>query len=54
MAIEKINNNMYQKGIAENYKNYVNEGAAEKKTKPMLKPEKESVLAKGFKIDAKA
>jgi hypothetical protein len=54
MAIEKVNNNLYQKGISENYKNMVNENAAQKKTKPMLQPKKESVLAKGFKIDAKA
>ncbi len=54
MAIEKINNNMYQKGIAENYKNYVNESAAEKKTKPMMEVKKEEDLNKGFKIDTKA
>jgi hypothetical protein len=54
MAIEKINNNMYQKGIAANYKNYVNKSAAESKTKPMMQPKKESVLHKGFKVDTRA
>lgn len=54
MAIEKVNVNTYRKGIAENYKNYVNESAAERKTKPMLEPKKTNVLQKGFKIDTKA
>jgi hypothetical protein len=54
MAIEKINNNMYKKGITENFKNYVNEGGAQKKTKPMLEVKKEGIVSKGFKIDKKA
>ncbi len=54
MAIEKINNNMYRKGIAEYYQNHIDKNAGDKKTKSMMEPEKEGVLSKGFKIDTKA
>jgi hypothetical protein len=55
MAIGKVNTT-YSKGIAENYKNHVNEseGSMKKKTKPMLEVKNEGVVNKGFKIDKKA
>jgi hypothetical protein len=56
MAIEKLNNTTFNKGVGENFQNRVKESGylAQKKTKPMVEHKKEGVVQKGFKIDKKA
>ena len=53
MAIEKVNNTTYSKGIAENYRNYVKESdnLGQKKTKPMMEMKKEEVVVMDLSIE---
>jgi hypothetical protein len=50
----KANSYNFQKGVAENFNDLVNTPMVKKKTKPMIRPEKEPVARKGFTIDRKA